>query len=385
MRYRDQYRRAKGFTLVEVMVGMVIALIGMVMMFQAMSVWDARKRTTSSGTDAQITGSIAMFSLERDLGMGGYGFANSNAMGCAVSAYDSTRTAPGLFNFVMAPVLITDGVSGAPDTLTVLYGSGGMMSMTQSFSSLVAGSMALNTRIGMRAGDLLIAADAGNTVCGLFEVTANNNPDAISVTFDTTAYTNYTNNQNVTAQTSLAAGPLALLQVKFLNNSGTARFNNGTTLGVGTSGGAFNMGTGPVRNVWQITNRRFLTVSNSLANQATATEVAEGIVDLQAQYGIDTNNDGVIAANEWTSTTPLTSATWTQLRAVRVALLARSQQFERTAVTVNSPAWDGGSFVMTDLGGGTPAGDDTPNDWRHYRYRVYSKTIPLRNMLWGID
>ena len=28
-----------------------------------------------------------------------------------------------------------------------------------------------------------------------------------------------------------------------------------------------------------------------------------------------------------------------------------------------------------------PAG--SPNNWRYYRYRVYERVIPLRNMVWG--
>ena len=37
---------------------------------------------------------------------------------------------------------------------------------------------------------------------------------------------------------------------------------------------------------------------------------------------------------------------------------------------------------------GTPDPSETPNadpnNWRYYRYRVYERVIPLRNMLWGI-
>jgi type IV pilus assembly protein PilW len=29
------------------------------------------------------------------------------------------------------------------------------------------------------------------------------------------------------------------------------------------------------------------------------------------------------------------------------------------------------------------ATDAVPNNWRFYRYRVYEKVIPLRNMIWG--
>ena len=383
--------RHAGFTIVEVLVGVAIALIGMVFMFQAMGVWEARKRTTSAGSDAQVTGSIAMFTLERDLKLAGYGFGNATAMGCTVSAYDSSRTAPGLFNFPMVPVVITDGVGGAPDTLAVLYGSGTTMSSAQTFSNLSPLKMRMNTRTGMRNGDLVIAADGGNAVCGLFEVVGNADADALSIDFGAGGYTNYMNNANVSgsvAAVALSATELEALQGRFLNNSGVARYNNNTAHGIGIVGAAFNMGTAPRLNVWQIANRRILTFANTLDNQTTATEVAEGIVNLQAEYGVDTNADGIV---EWTAAAP---AVWTQLRAVRVGLLARSQQFEKNnvladgtevPVTSNAPSWAGGAFTMTNLDGTADTNPGTPNDWRRYRYRVYETVIPLRNMLWGLD
>ncbi|MGB4767039.1 MAG: PilW family protein, partial [Rugosibacter sp.] len=330
-------RYSQGFTLVEVLVGMAIALIGMVMMFQSMQVWDARKRTTAGGSDAQVAGSIAMFSLERDLKMAGYGFGNATGMNCTVAGYDSRRPAPGTFSFSMVPVLINDGPAGAPDTLTVLYGSGTTMSASQAFNNLMpppavsnSDAKRANSRTGLRPGEIIIATDSGNVVCGLFELTANANADGLTVDHGTGAYINYTNNQNVTAQTSLGAAALAQLQTQFLNNTGSAVYNDGTAKGVGSTGAVFNLGTFPQLNVWQITNRRFLTVDNTLANQVAATEVAEGIVDLQAEYGVDADADGVVSAAEWTAVTPATAADWRQLRAIRVALLARSQQYETT-------------------------------------------------------
>lgn len=384
--------RGAGFTLVEILVGMAIAMIGMVMMFQAMSVWEARKRTTASGSDAQVTGSIGMFTLERDLKLAGYGFGNAAAMGCTVNAYDSTRTAPGLFSFPMAPVLITngDGTVGStlPDTIAVLYGSAPTMSSSQTYNSITGAAIRMNTRTGVRSGDLLIAADAGNAVCGMFEATGTANADGLSIDFgNNVAYTNYTNNANVAASVAAAAltpAQLLSLQAKFLNNSGTARFNNGTIQGVGLTGAVFNLGTSPQLNVYRITNRRFLTFTNTIANQTTATEVAEGVVDLQAEYGIDANNDGTLAAAEWTSTTPATTAAWVQLRAIRIGLLARSQQFEQTNVTAVAPSWAGGAFAMTNVDGTADSTPGNANDWRRYRYRVYETVIPLRNVLWGI-
>jgi type IV pilus assembly protein PilW len=331
-------------------------------------------------------------------------------MGCTVSAHDSSRAGAGLFDFPMVPLVITDGVGGAPDTLAVLYGSGTTMSSAQTFSNLTPLLMRMNTRTGMRRGDLVIAADGGNAVCGLFEVVGNANADALSIDFGAGGYTNYMDNANVSgsvAAVALTATELEALQAKFLNNSGVARYNNNTAHGVGIVGAAFNLGTAPRLNVWQITNRRILSFTNTLDNQATATEVAEGVVNLQAEYGVDTDADGIV---EWTAAAP---AVWTQLRAVRVGLLARSQQFEKNAVlfndpanllddtevrvTRNPPAWAGGAFTMTNLDGtadSDPLGADEgpvgatpclPNYWRCYRYRVYETVIPLRNMLWGMD
>lgn len=382
MRRRFLPPRRAGFTLIEVLIGMVVALIGMVLMFQAMSSWDARKRTTSAGSDAQISGSIGMFTLERDLRLAGYGFGNAAAMGCTVSANDTTRTPPGLFTFTMAPVVITDGAAGAPDTMAVLYGSGTTMSSSQTFSNLSATSIRLNSRTGMQRGDLLIAADGGNVLCGLFEVTGDANADGVSIDIGTAAYTNYVDNQNVQATTTLGADALARLQAKFLNNSGTPRYNDNTTKTVGVSGAAFNLGTAPQLNVWSIANRRALVFANTLANQATATDVADGIVNLQAEYGVDADGDGVVSAAEWSAAAP---AVWTQLRAIRIGLLARSQQYERLAVTANAPVWAGGAFAMTNLDGTADTNPGNPNDWRHYRYRVYDTVIPLRNMLWGLE
>jgi len=399
----------RGFTLVEVLVGMAVALIGMVMMFQSMQVWDARKRTTASGSDAQVAGSIAMFSLERDLKMAGYGFGNATGMNCTVAAYDSRRPAPGTFSFPMVPVLIVDGPAGAPDTLTVLYGSGTTMSANQAFNNLMpppavsnSDAKRANSRTGLRPGEIIIATDSGNVVCGLFEITGNANADGLTVDHGTGAYINYTNNQNVTAQTSLGAADLARLQTQFLNNTGSAVYNDGTAKGVGSTGAVFNLGTFPQHNVWQITSLppptppRFLTVNNTLANQVAPTEVAEGIVDLQAEYGVDADADGVVSAAEWTTVTPATAADWRQLRAVRVALLARSQQYETTAVTPVAPAWAREAvpirtFTMrnvddtpdTDPMDGT--GKPTPNNWRSYRYRVYETVVPLRNLVWGMS
>ena len=105
-------------------------------------------------------------------------------------------------------------------------------------------------------------------------------------------------------------------------------------------------------------------------------------MQLKAVYGKDTDGDGVVDA--WNSTLPASGAEWMQVRAIRIALLARSAKLEKTAVTsdciapnnpVNSAFWSVGCFAMTNPADGT--------DWHNYRYRTYETVVPLRNMIWS--
>lgn len=355
--------------MVEILVGVAISLIGMIVMFQAMQNWEGRKRTTSSGSDAQVSGSIAIYHVERDIKMAGHGFGGAPEMGCTVKGFDGQRDSGAgavIPDFGMIPVLITHGASGASDTVSVLYGDGTTVSAGWVFTASSATTKVTNNADGLKPGDLFIAADtAGN--CGLFETTSN--PPGIGAIVSH-AVGNYTN--------SLGAAV-------------AARYNNGSamSIGVGLGGAIYNLGITPRMNVWQVTNGR-LTVTNLLNNEV-ASDIAEGVVNFQAQYGFDQDNDGIIAETvnagglpEWVDTTPTTPAEWLRVRAVRVALLVRSQQYEQVSVTTVNPRWAAGNFTMTHVDGSAGTTDpDSPINWRRYRYRIYETVIPLRNVAWG--
>ena len=114
--------RSSGLSIVEVLVGVAIGLIGIVAVFQAIAVWSKHTATTSSGSDAQVAGTLALFNIERDIKQAGHGFgrATTPVMGCSVA---STDTSPArVFNFPLSPVTITVGAGGTPDTIAALYG-----------------------------------------------------------------------------------------------------------------------------------------------------------------------------------------------------------------------------------------------------------------------
>ena len=105
-------------------------------------------------------------------------------------------------------------------------------------------------------------------------------------------------------------------------------------------------------------------------------QLVDDIVDLQAQYGKD-------KVGRTASSTPGTPcrrarAQWPFVLAVRVGVLARSQNYEKPA-TAGDPCdgapqramgWSGGAFTVPD---GLPS---------CYKYRAFETVIPLRNIIW---
>jgi type IV pilus assembly protein PilW len=392
-RFHDQ----RGFSLIEGMGGAAIALIGMVVIFQVLTVWEERKRTTSAGSDAQVAGALAMYALESDLRLAGFGFGMTTYMGCTITAFDTVRGAAitGTATqpvFRLYPVEILKGAGGSPDEIRVLYGNSGNFTANLSFtqSPTAFSKRTLGAGTGFQPGELAIVAGNSPANCDLVEITgtANSGQDLVHATG---AYTNYLG-QVVTARFNAAAGTGVVYSSGTLHNLGPAQQWQPAPPAVLV----------PQWNIWHIQPAAGGTVPRVLAwsdylhvpqSGAVWTEVAEGIINLQAQYGYDNDaNNRIECPNgaglcEWTSTLqapPLSAPiVWSRVRAVRVALLARSQQYEKLAVTTTAPSWAGGTFAMTNVDGTADNNPGDPNDWRHYRYRVYQQVVPLRNMIWG--
>ena len=67
-----------GFSLVEIMVALVIGMLGIIVMMQVFAMFEAQKRTTTGGDDAISSGSIALYSLQRDIQHAGWGISAIN-------------------------------------------------------------------------------------------------------------------------------------------------------------------------------------------------------------------------------------------------------------------------------------------------------------------
>jgi type IV pilus assembly protein PilW len=381
-------RRSLGLSLVEVLVGVAIGLIGVVAIFQAIAVWSRHTSTTTAGGDAQVAGTLALFNIERDLKQAGHGFgaAAMQVMGCTVAATDTTPAR--VFNFGLRPVEIAASAGGAPDQINVLYGDSSFYAgansgdpLEGSFDNATATTKKLLRRGGFKPGDLAVVAvnpgaSAATATCQLVQITDDTDPDGYTVAHSTSAFVSF----------YAASAPASV-----------SRFNSVVAPGA-VSGTMYNLGPDPRLDVWSIQNNRVLVRSDTI--HATAPiPIGEGVINLKAEYGVDNDGDGTISAAEWQTAAP---ADWRRVLAIRVAVLVRSRQFERTGdagaasgvmavtPTANNPYYFSDPvnrrFLMTNVDGTADNLGDTdavPNNWRFYRYRVYERVIPLRNMLWG--
>jgi type IV pilus assembly protein PilW len=371
--------RSSGFSLLELLVGVAIGLIGIVAIFQVLTTWDSRRRSTTAGSDAQVSGVIGLFQMEKSLKLAGLGFATlpPAIFGCPVSAYNAGFSTTN-FTFPLVPLSITQGTGGQPASITVLAGNSSFAADGTLFKSSTSTSKATSGNGGFRLGDLAIVAPqsvVGTLKCWLVEITDRSDP-----TFVNLGHSSGTGGQYVSDYTAATTLPKYNDPV-----------NDSNTLGVGN---LYNLGPAPALERWTIqqptagsmSNARKLIKTNLLTN--VTTEVMDGVVNLQARYGTDgsdgTPADGLIADTEWQTAAP---TDWSKLLAVRVALLTRSQQFEKDYVASAVPSWWVGDFTMFNIDGTTGAAPtaaltNSPNDWRGYRYRVYEKIIPLRNIIW---
>lgn len=360
-------RRQQGFTLVELMVGVLLGMLTVLVIAQVLSQSESRRRNVAMGGDATINGSLSLFTLQRDIQVAGYGLAaNPSALGCSVrSQYDTTPS-----TFPLVPVLITSGASGAPDTITVLQGQTQSSSVPMRVTSDQVGRFQVETTTGVHAGDQVVAVPASwspsdaSQWCTLYKVT----------------------NNTASADTTLSNDTLPHANTDLWNKTAIAP-------ATGYPSGSFllNLGT-PVLRTYSISSTYNLQVTerSSSTGGATTQDLYPQIVNLQALYGKDTDGNGSVDVYE--TKTPTTSAEWQTVVSIRVALVARSNQYEKELVTTSEPKWN--------VGKATTVSDDAEEecesssqcitlkisnlpDWQHYRYKVYSTTIPLRNVLWN--
>lgn len=367
MPLHQHINRSAGFSLVEIMVGMVIALLSMIIVLQVFTMFEGQKRTTTSGADAQTNGSVAIYTVERDVRMAGYGFSMPEALGCTINRSFNGTTLTALS---LAPVTITQGVGGLPDNIRVLSSSKGSWSIPARVTTdhpPTAANFFLNTTLGMAVGDLLIAYEPGKD-CTLLQITGIPSGN-IQIHHQNTSPWDPPGGQNIFPPSGYSAGAML-----------------------------FNLGS-LIDHVYSLDANSNLIFSdyNSTTNTSATQSLLPDIVNLQAQYGFDTRAGTQTDAQvqTWSDTmidadgngTVGNGGDVSRIYAVRIAVVARSALKEKgdtsgvcnitTTTSVNKPTWSGGTIDVSN----NPDGSANA-DWQCYRYKTFETVIPLRNLIW---
>lgn len=349
--------RQNGFSLVEIMVGMSIGLLGMVVIMQVFALTESGKQSTTGGGDAQQKAALSLHTLEHDIRMAGYGITGVPAlMGCNINAYNASRT-PTSFNFALVPVVITQGASDLPDSITITYSASAVVNAPASITQNMPNPSAVykvNNRYGFTPGDLIVIGEPGKE-CTLGQVTGTPGAGQSDNIIHNSG--NYKNpeGENVPANFNKPGG------VSNINYTTAAKL--------------YNLGPLPISNMYSISNGSL----NLFANIAGVSEtISDNIVDLQAEYGIDTDDDGDVdsyrVSADLNSDGVTTGLEYNQVLSVRFGLVARSTKREPSCdVTQNVPSWVGGDFNNIKAN----------PEWQCYRYRVFETTTMLRNLIWS--
>lgn len=380
---RERFGGQRGFSLVELMVGVGVGLLSTVVIATILARSEQQKRSSSSGSDAQIAGALALNDLERSIKDAGYGLTTeAGTLGCTLRARFAAGTDLAGAPANLEPVRITPGKDDAPPTITVMRSTASGYSLPakvkaplfnpDAASGSVKKTLVVSSTLGMSVGDLLAvvsppaAGVPGLGTCMVFQASAlGASLREITRTPDTP--------WNGTGDLPKA------LDTQYVVNLGALEVDTFSVARAKDGGGADT-------SQYQLSRLRY-----NLRDRTSSTQVIQtGVVDMRAYYGRDTDDDGIVDAYD--TNTPTTSVGWTQVKSVRIVLLTRGDHFEKDEVTTTEPVWNVGKGIAVD--GAEECGDimcvklnpaATDERWKHYRYKVFDIVVPMRNQLWRSD
>ena len=346
-----------GFSLIEIMVGLVIGLLATLVITQVFSIFEGQKRSTMGSADAQTNGSIALFNVQRDVQMAGYGLPLFDTINPPLKCDPSPTIAvdhdndgaTANVNVDIFPIRIVDGgtAAGASDSVFVRYGPTPMGGIAVNVITIAANVLGVDNNLGCQNNDVALISNGAS--CALKRVSDTD------LAVDTTHIT--------------------------LLNDATV-FPPASGAKVACLGG------------W---NEYQYSISNSQLSRNNVAIVPD-IVNIQAQYGI---SDPIVpgsASNVVTSWVDASVASGfaaptilnrNRIKGIRVAVVARNGLLEKTAVTTACSSTTAAAPTGLCAWEGTAASPapviDLSNDpnWDHYRYRVFETIVPLRNIIWS--
>jgi type IV pilus assembly protein PilW len=345
---RRSLRRQRGLSLVELMVGIVVAmLVGIAAAGSAMMFTASQRQGVGAG-GVGISAASALAALKNDAALAGLGFFGDSSFLCgklALSVGATLHSDAAAF----APVRITSDVDG--DTVDILYGdrveSGANVRLKSASDGTSAELMSLLPATAGQAVMLAPAPGSGGDTCLVRSVTA------------------------VTASTDDTPQTLA-----FADTGSHNKGSFGTTPTFADNDRVTLLG---VLN-WNRYRRDAETLVLDRPLTGDSVVLARNVIALRAQYGVAAA--GGTTLEEWTDAADdfetLDSDSLPRVRAIRLGIVTRSPQRERPNADGDCEA----SLAKPQLFGAEV--EPGVDDWQCYRYRVSTVVVPMRNLVLGL-
>ena len=372
-------RASAGFTLIELLVAVTIGMALTLAITLMLVRFESGRRSTTQLNDASIGGAYVSYALDRVVRSAGSGYTQSwrNSFGCQLLVSRSGTTTlprssafPAPFAAVpqtvrLAPVIVHAGIgTDGSDVLAVQTGASGLAESPLRVlpASATATGLRVAATIGQRAGDLVMVFQGSGT-CMLQQLTSGFAGGADQqLNFGGTYADSDINGvrlEDMGATTSAWVTPLGNV---------TANRPMFQLLGVGPDA------TLVAHDMLQ------------LDGTDTVVAIADGVADLRARYGVDTDGDGRVdswvdpATAPWDAASLLsgTAAAQTNMAnilALRVGVIIRTNTPER------DPVAPGSIVLFSDLGSTLTATRTLSTAERQLRWRSIEFTVPLRNVI----
>lgn len=339
---------ARGMSIVEVMVGMVVGLLVSIAAAGSAAMFTAAQRQGIGTGGAVVNAGSALAAMKDDTASAGLGFFGDSKFLCErlnLSVGTSVVVDGGTFT----PVGITAGASN--DRIDVVYGT-----------QVVSGTnVLLNAASTGAAAELrsLLPASAAQAV--LLAPASPGDPCLV---------------RSITAVTDSTTDLPQSLTFGAAGNYNQAAFTMPVTY---PDKGRVTL-LGELRWSRYRVSGTDLLLEQPLAGSSVA--LARNVVAMRAQYGLAASAAGSTALETWQSASAafatLTPALLPQVRALRIGVVTRSPQAEKRNAAGNCEA----TTAMPSLFGQAVTADVT--DWQCYRYRTAIAVVPLRNLVMGI-
>ncbi len=368
-------KQQAGLSLVELLIGILIGLVATLAISNLFGEFEARKRVIASGADAQSSGLLALYYVQRDAQNAGFSLPtyNSNDPSPLLCPINTSINQQGVL-LNLSPILINDGGT-ASDIVRIRYGNSASGGASVRATGLMSAPTLDNRLLGCHENDVvLFHQTAAVARCSLARIQRLNADRTI--------------NTLIELNTAPTTSP-----VTDLNGADRVRFS---------CLGDWNEYAYSV-NAQQELTRTGGTPESATFPDSTAVPVVSDVVALQAQYGVANTIDPTVTSatgaaylnrvDAWTDAVGTFGPTMNlvdrnRIRAIRIAVVARDGALQKKEVSqACNGAITGLSKVCVWSSDAAPIDVDLShiNNWQRYRYRVFEAVIPLRNVIWNRD